>query len=197
MEATRELIDEATGEILSIEGFENERAAIFDSQAGVQTTPVALMQPYLWRLGRAIRGIRRAADVENPRAALAMVQAEISRLEAVKQVMLDKLDQSANRLLSLAEEAMNRTDAIKVKLDGVGTFRYRKLPDKVTDGAIPFESLTEEQKESFHFSQPDLIKMKVSYQPDKKAIKTAIDGGAALPYFRVEGGGSKFEFAQE
>lgn len=194
---TRELIDESTGEIIQIDALENERNAIFDSQSGVQTTPVALIQPYLWRLGRAIRSIRRAADVENPRAAIAMVQAEIDRLNGVKQVMIEKLEQSAVQLIGLAEEAMNRTDAIKVKLDGVGTFRYRKLPDKVVDGAIPFESLTEEQKESFHSSQPDLIKMKVIYQPDKKAIRTAIEAGESIPYFAIDGGGQKFEFAGE
>jgi hypothetical protein len=179
----QELIDETTGEIISVEAIAQE--------------PQTDLTPFAWRVGRAIRSIERAVAGTYPLSPVAVIDVEISRLQAVRQMMVEKLESSRGQLLALAQEAMDRTNTIKLKLDGVGTFRYRKLPDKVVDGAIPFDSLTLQQRAEFAEAHPECINLKVIYQPDKKAIKGGLEDGGSLPYFALEPGGQKFEFAMD
>ncbi len=189
-----EVIDQTTGEIIEVETLAAEAKEVLTP--GV---PIAAVTPFLWKIGRAIRANNNATDTSNQRNSVAVVQAEIDRLEAVKQKMLDKLNQNVAQLTAIAENVMQETAVEKIKLDGVGTFRYRKLPVKVVDLGNPrtFDELGPEEKIHLGEDFPEYFRTKTTVEPIKAAIKKAIDSGQAVPHFALEDGGRKFEFAEE
>lgn len=190
---TREIVDQTTGEIIEVDALAAEAKEVLTP--GV---PIAMVTPLLWKLARAIRANNNATDTSNQRNSVAVVQAEIDRLEAVKMKMLDKLNQNVAQLTAIAENVMAETAVEKIKLDGVGTFRYRKLPVKVVDLGNPktFDDLTQDERLALAKSCPDQFKIETVVNPVKAAIKKAIDSGQAVPHFALEDGGRKFEFAE-
>lgn len=191
---TQEVIDQTTGEIIEVEALAAEAKEVLTP--GV---PIASATPFLWKIGRAIRANENATDTTNQRNSIAIVQSEIDRLEAVKGRMLDKLSANVAQLTAIAENVMSETAIEKIKLDGVGTFRYRKLPVKVVDLGNPktFDDLTPDERLALAKSCPDQFKVETIVKPVKAAIKKAIDSGQAVPHFALEDGGRKFEFESE
>lgn len=163
----------------------------------------------VWRIARTIRAIRASVDPDSDRYALKALDSEITRLMAVRDLAVEKAQKADAILLAQSEYLMRALNAEKYKLDGVGHFRFRKMPDRLTPKAQGpgklFEGIPDAQLEQWHLKYPELIRKSITYSPDAAAIKKVLVEGLpagmntndhpAFELFTLTAQDSKFEFA--
>lgn len=178
------------------------------------TTPLALptdnpdkatvaqyVMQYAWKCGRIIQAIEKS--VYGAGGSIETIDAEIARLTQLRNHAEVKLMESRTLICEYVKNAMAEMGADKIALDGIGTFRHRKLPDKVIDNlqqwddgdAVPYQQLSLERQHFLAQLHPDLFVIKTTVQPVKAEIKKALQQGSDIPYFKLEVGERRFEFA--
>jgi len=147
----------------------------------------------LSKLARAIRAIDyKVAMIDD------FVEQEVSRIKDVAGAKRQKLTDSRAQLLKFAENELITLGHKKEDLPGIGTFRFRRLPERVD--TIEFDEMAERDQESIIVTSPGLFKnVPETWRPNKAEIKKflkRLDGNSAKG-FRLVRDPDKFEFKGE
>ena len=150
-------------------------------------------------------------------AGLKRLEAQAEQVEATRKIQVERIDAIAKhaggkiteqygQLMLLAEEALEaaKTEGIAVvdkklrpsfDVVGRGRFAFRTKPVGVDDSA--WKEMGDDEQAGIISAEADLFRKKVTFAPDKKAIKAVLQKDESVLGFTLKGGDDQLTFKVE
>ena len=168
---------------------EYEVGVLIDPETGEITANKTIVTHDLPKIARIITALQRHRGIIEQ-----YMKDEIERIAVTCTRKTDQYDKQIAFFIGISQAHMEEVGEKKLMYPGIGTFRWRKLPDKVNTDK--FDELEDAEKRAFATTYPDFVRTKVD--PNRKEVMTRFKAGTEVPnLFTVQPGGERFEFKEE
>jgi len=139
---------------------------------------------------RILRAIQRRIDIIDQ-----YESDEIERIRLACSKKRTSLHSTKEHFFSKAETLLRMSGKDRLEYPGLGVIRFGSTRESIS--TIKWDVLTREEQKRIAETEPKLIKTKIIYQPDKKAILETIKGGRNIEWFTVNPKVETFIFKAE